>query len=615
MSDVLIRRLHEGDKKKLKRLLDSQHAQLHGFYSVCKLTTRPMMHQVWRMSKAKGALHRQELYQVVTDEFTCMYLLQNWEGYDISVRLRLRINPKMDEEGFSRWLAYSDDVWNKDNTLVFAPALEAALQTNPKYGLDAYVRSRIGMVNFELLKKNGAKSFPLHEGDALEAKWLEVIDVEDLCVTAHETIKRPIAICEGVVLNGQYKLIRKLGQGGMGEVWLSEDIYWEKDGEEKEKFAIKVLLPTFDRDVRERIKHEAAMQKKLKHDNIACIRNCHIDEGNSFLVIDYIDGIMLLEYLEKHGGHLSPEEAKRILLPIAKAIDFAHEKGVVHRDIKPENIMVEAGDDGVETPYILDFGLARQSSVSHRVSVCGTEPYMPRELLLEDDDVLNSAEVLRKIDVYSFAATIYQCLTGNLPFRNRKEILDLNIQPVPLGDEVLYGRTIMQGLSKDPNCRPKRCVELFNPSPVIRPIPPKPYEDVKPKVPKPKPPIKQPLDSEIYLEYSVLRDYQSMLRNCGMDDAIRNMNSFVKYIRSRDVWHVTRIDAFLKFIESMPSFADVVQEKNMARASRHNLKCWFDNKGWSDTTRLASIKTHYGASEFTILNAIYDSITRSNLET
>ena len=105
-----------------------------------------------------------------------------------------------------------------------------------------------------------------------------------------------------------------------------------------------------------------------------------------------------------------------------------------------------------------------------------------------------------------------------------------------------------------------------------------------------------------------------MLRNCGMDGAIKKMNDFVKYIRSRDVWHVMRMEAFLDFIESMPAFADVVQEKNMARASRHNLKCWFDNKGWSDTSRLADIRTHYGDSRFAILNAIYDSITRSNQE-
>ena len=611
MSEVLIKRLQDGDKKLLKRLLDS-YRELHGFYSVKALSSGAEIQKVWTMDKAKDALSRNRLYQVLSTEFVCEYVERNWEDCDVSIRLRLQIYPE--GEGFARWLLCNRDSWNADATMIFAPALEAALQTDAQYGLSSYVRACRHKIKLERLREMGADAWPWQGTEFLRAKWLGIVDVEEVCVTSHEPIKRPIVICEGAILNGQYKLIRKLGQGGMGEVWLSEDIYWEKDGEEKEKFAIKVLLPTLDRDVRERIKHEAAMQKKLKHDNIACIRNCHIDESNSFLVIDYIDGLTLSDYLEKQGGCLFPEKAKKILLPIAKAIDFAHEKGVVHRDIKPDNIMVETGDDGEETPYILDFGLARRLAISRRVSVCGTEPYMPRELLMEDEDILNSTEALRKIDVYSFAATAYQCLTGNLPFRSRKEILDLNIQPVPLGDEVLYGRTIMRGLSKDPNLRPKRCVELFNPSPVIRPIPPKPYEDVKPKVPKPKPPVKQPLDSEIYLEYSILRDYRSMLRNCGMDGAIKKMNDFVKYIRSRDVWHVMRMEAFLDFIESMPAFADVVQEKNMARASRHNLKCWFDNKGWSDTSRLADIRTHYGDSRFAILNAIYDSITRSNQE-
>lgn len=606
MSEVLIKRLQEGDKKDLKRQLDSQHTQLHGFYYVCKRTSGPAMQQIYRMSKAKGALRRQELYQVVTPEFTCKYLLQDWEGYDVSVSLRLRIKPKNDEDGFSRWLVYSDDVWNRDNTLVFAPALEAALQTDTKYGLDAYVRACLCNVKLELLKKNGAESFPMKKGDALRAKWLEVIDVEDLCVTAHETIKQPIAICEGVVLYQQYRIIRELGHGAMGKVWLAEGVRWKN-----KKFAIKELFDNV------KIMQEVDTLRNLSHDNIVPIRDCDADRG--LIVLDYIEGSTLFKYLANKGGKLSSEETKRILLPIARAIDYAHDKPVFHRDIKPDNIMIEEGGNGVLKPYIVDFGLARKKEDTKKLSICGTPVYMPRELLEGEVEGLKTlkeqSEALRKIDVYSFAATAYQCLTGTLPFDGQmKKIVDPAILPDPLDSGIPYGQSIMRGLSKDPNLRPKRCVELFNPSPVIRPIPPKPYEDVKPKVPKPKPPVKQPLDSEIYLEYSILRDYRSMLRNCGMDGAIKKMNDFVKYIRSRDVWHVIRMEAFLDFIESMPAFADVVQEKNMARASRHNLKCWFDNKGWSDTSRLADIRTHYGDSRFAILNAIYDSITRSNQE-
>lgn len=121
-------------------------------------------------------------------------------------------------------------------------------------------------------------------------------------------------------------------------------------------------------------------------------------------------------------------------------------------------------------------------------------------------------------------------------------------------------------------------------------------------------------DGEVFLEYAVLRDYRSMLRNCGMDDAITKMNGLVRYMRKRDVWHVLRTDAFLEFLGSMPAFADVVQEKNMARAPRLNLKCWFDNKGWPDSARIANLKTRYDESEFAVLDAIYGSITRSNQE-
>lgn len=591
MSEVLIKRLQDGDKKLLKHLLDSQR-ELHGFYSVKALTSGAEIQRVWKIDKAKDALSRNRLYQVLSTEFVCEYVERNWEDCDVSIRLRLQIDPE--GEGFARWLLFNRDSWNADATVIFAPALEAALQTDAKYGLSSYVRTCRDKIKLGRLREIGAEAWPLQGTEFLRAKWLGVVDVEEVCVTSHEPIKRPIVICEGATLNGQYKLVRKLGQGGMGEVWLSEAIYWEKDGEEKEKFAIKILLPTLDRGVRERIRHEAAMQKKLKHDNIACIRNCHIDEGNSFLVIDYIDGLTLSDYLEKHGGRLSPEKAKKILLPIAKAIDFAHEKGVVHRDIKPDNIMVETGDDGVETPYILDFGLARRSSVSRRVSVCGTEPYMPRELLLEDDDVLNSAEALRKIDVYSFAATAYQCLTGNLPFRNRKEILDLSIQPAPLGDEVLYGKTIMRGLSKNPNSRPNRCVELLNAT-----------------TPQPPP------SGEVILPHDVARDYRLMLRFCDMYDEWKRIEDAHVISRNKrtDDCKVLSIEGFLSFLAKMPAFATLtIKDRLIAKARYDNLLAWFTTQHWNDSRERNALRAEYDEGEFVVLDAIYDSITKTNEE-
>lgn len=611
MSDVLIRRLHEGDKKKLKRLLDSQHAQLHGFYSVCKLTTRPMMHQVWRMSKAKGALHRQELYQVVTDEFTCMYLLQNWEGYDISVRLRLRINPKMDEEGFSRWLAYSDDVWNKDNTLVFAPALEAALQTNPKYGLDAYVRSRIGMVNFELLKKNGAKSFPLHEGDALEAKWLEVIDVEDLCVTAHETIKQPIAICEGVVLYQQYRIIRELGHGAMGKVWLAEGVRWKN-----KKFAIKELFDNV------KIMQEVDTLRNLSHDNIVPIRDCDADRG--LIVLDYIEGSTLFKYLANKGGKLSSEETKRILLPIARAIDYAHDKPVFHRDIKPDNIMIEEGGNGVLKPYIVDFGLARKNEDTKKLSICGTPVYMPRELLEGEVEGLKTLkeqrEALRKIDVYSFAATAYQCLTGTLPFDGQmKKIVDPAILPDPLDSGIPYGQSIMRGLSKDPNLRPKRCEELFNLPPVIRPPVIRPEIDqLDPMSPMQRNPMPQPLPpGEVILPHDVARDYRQMLSRCDMYDEWKRIEDAHVISRNKRTGDckVLSIEGFLSFLAKMPAFATLtIKDKLIAKDRYDNLLAWFTTQHWNDNRERNALRAKYDEVEFTVLDAIYDSITKTNEE-
>ena len=140
--------------------------------------------------------------------------------------------------------------------------------------------------------------------------------------------------------------------GGMGSVWLAEDLDFKK-----EKVAIK-LRPSIlveNKRAAKQLKEEALHWKKLSHPNIATMRNYVENEGNPFLVVDYIEGTTLEDYLVENGK-LNEDVAFRLLKPIADALDYAHRVGVIHRDVKPANIMIRK--DG--SPFVLDFGIARE---------------------------------------------------------------------------------------------------------------------------------------------------------------------------------------------------------------------------------------------------------------
>ena len=256
---------------------------------------------------------------------------------------------------------------------------------------------------------------------------------------------------ENPLLAGRYQVVRQLGTGGMGSVWLAEDTQLDN-----KLFAVKMLpaILVSNKRAYRQLKDEALVAMRLVHPNIVQIRAFEENNGNPFLVMDYIEGQTLDDYLAEKGK-LSEEETIRLLKPIAAALDYAHGEGVVHRDVKPANIMIRK--DG--HPYILDFGIAREIQET-MTRVTGT--LSSGTLMYMSPEQLNGAVPTPSQDVYSLAAVVYECLKGEPPFsRGQIEYQIINTPPPPLQQALCLSSAVLSGLAKQPELRPSICAELL----------------------------------------------------------------------------------------------------------------------------------------------------------
>jgi serine/threonine protein kinase len=255
-----------------------------------------------------------------------------------------------------------------------------------------------------------------------------------------------------IILGGRYRIVRELGRGGMGVVYLAEDTHLEN-----RKVAIKMLPAVLARNKRaiRDLKKEALVAMELVHPQIVQLRAFEQKEEGAFLVMDYIDGETLEDILAEQGP-LGRADIARMFIPIAQAIDYAHSKGIVHRDIKPSNIIISKK----WTPYITDFGIARVMKDSYTCvtgqETSGTLPYMSPQQLMGDSPIPS-------MDIYSFGAVLYECLSGHPPFFRgdiREQIK--NKQPDELDNVPDHINTVLKKtLSKDSVDRPASAVECM----------------------------------------------------------------------------------------------------------------------------------------------------------
>ncbi len=209
-----------------------------------------------------------------------------------------------------------------------------------------------------------------------------------------------------VALGRQYEIQRLLGKGGMGAVYLATEAALERD------VAIKVLPPDrgATKDSRDRFRREARTAAKLSHPNIVPLYTFGDVDGTLYFVMGYVKGESLAARL-KREGRLPVEEARRILIELCDALDYAHTLGIVHRDLKPDNVLLE---EGTGRAMLLDFGVAKALGAGQTMtevgSVLGTPQYMSPE------QAQGKSNIDHRSDLYSLAVMGYAMLSGRLPF-------------------------------------------------------------------------------------------------------------------------------------------------------------------------------------------------------
>ncbi|MDA3863792.1 MAG: serine/threonine-protein kinase [Deltaproteobacteria bacterium] len=216
----------------------------------------------------------------------------------------------------------------------------------------------------------------------------------------------------GMILNNKYKLTKKIGGGGMGMVYLGIHVVLEKN------FAVKILKPQLSskKGVSERFLREAKAASSIQHSTIINVSDYGRSEhGLVYIVMEYVDGVELSNLIEKEGK-LPWERVKNIALQITRALEIAHDKGVIHRDIKPANIFILNDEEHKDAVKIIDFGIAKVRDLStcdqmtKTGTIMGTPEYMSPEQA-------NGEKITFSTDIYSTGIIIYEMLTGQVPFK------------------------------------------------------------------------------------------------------------------------------------------------------------------------------------------------------
>jgi serine/threonine protein kinase len=261
----------------------------------------------------------------------------------------------------------------------------------------------------------------------------------------------------GMILKGKYRVVDRLGSGGMGMVWRGRDLDLNRD------VAIKVMLNADD-DLEsfKRFQREAQVAARLQHPGLTVVHDFGRDHDQFFIVMELLKGVDLKALLREHPAGLPAGRVMKLALLAAEALSAAHENGVVHRDIKPANLFV-LPDDRIK---ICDFGIAKLADATSALTgsgvLVGTLAYMSPEQWKNEPASARS-------DLYSLGCVLYAMVSGHPPFAEDQglpALMDQHVRVVPeppRGAHAVPGALsdlVMRLLAKDPSARPATAAEL-----------------------------------------------------------------------------------------------------------------------------------------------------------
>ena len=273
------------------------------------------------------------------------------------------------------------------------------------------------------------------------------------------------AMLVGHVLDGRYRIIRKLGEGGMSYVYLSEHLTTN------EQFAVKVLSPALskDRNAMARLRREAALGMRLEHPSVCrIIRLGETAEGIVYVVMPNVTGEVLSDR-NYRLGQLPLAEVGRFEGQSAAGLAAAHALTIIHRDLKPENIIITKDPDGTERAVVMDFGLAKERRAGSELEkltatgiIFGTPEFMSPEQL-------RGKPLDARTDLYSLTLMTYEMLTGKLPFegKNQQELMIARLRTDPISVRArradipeAVDRVLNKGMARNADERYRSTVEF-----------------------------------------------------------------------------------------------------------------------------------------------------------